>query len=90
MKNSSLYVNLYDVLRIKQPTVEGWKVVSFSLAIPFHFFVFWLVIEDALITREKMCKWGYIGDSFSFAEGEWKVELMFSSNTALVGGFGGS
>jgi hypothetical protein len=79
MKNSSLYVNLYDVLRIKQPTVEGWKVVSFSLAIPFHFFVFWLVIEDALITREKMCKWGLYRGQFLFCRGrmESRAHVFF-------------
>jgi hypothetical protein len=53
----------WELLREKQPVVDWWKVVWFSLAIPRHSFLLWLVIRDALITKEKMCKWGYAGDS---------------------------
>jgi hypothetical protein len=35
----------------------------FSLAISRHYFLLWLVFKDALVTKEKMCKWGYAGDS---------------------------
>jgi hypothetical protein len=53
----------WELLREKQPVVDWWKVVWFSLAIPRHAFLLWLVFRDALVTKEKMCKWGYAGDS---------------------------
>jgi hypothetical protein len=33
-----------------------------SVAIPRHSFVLWLVFKGALVTREKMCRCGYMGD----------------------------
>jgi hypothetical protein len=53
----------WELLRVNQLVVYWWKVVWFSLSIPFHSFLLWLVIKDALVTKEKMSKWGYAGDS---------------------------
>jgi hypothetical protein len=33
-----------------------------TVAIPRHSFLLWLVFKDALITKERMCRWGYLGD----------------------------
>jgi hypothetical protein len=46
----------WDALREKENVVERWKIVWFSVAIPRHSFLLWLVFRDALITKEKMCK----------------------------------
>jgi hypothetical protein len=46
----------------KKPGVEWHGVVWFSAAIPKHAFFLWLAFQDALTTREKMCRWGYTGD----------------------------
>lgn len=40
-------------------------VIWFSGAIPRHAFFLWLAFNDAIVTRERMCKWGYSGDSVS-------------------------
>lgn len=49
----------WDYLREKADAVSWWKAVWFSVAIPCHAFILWLVFRDALITKEKMCKWGF-------------------------------
>jgi hypothetical protein len=43
--------------------------VWFSVAIPRHSFLLWLVFWDALVTKEKMSRWGYEGDYLSFYRG---------------------
>jgi hypothetical protein len=52
----------WDTLRKKETVVEWWRLVWFPMAIPRHSFLLWLVFRDALITKEKMCIWGYEGD----------------------------
>jgi hypothetical protein len=42
--------------------VEWYGVVWFSAAIPKHAFFIWLAFQDAITTRENMCRWGYTGD----------------------------
>jgi hypothetical protein len=32
------------------------------IAVSRHSFILWLVFKDALITKERMCKWGFEGD----------------------------
>lgn len=36
-------------------------MVWFSQAIPRHAFFLWLALRDALVTKEKMCSWGFFG-----------------------------
>lgn len=50
-------------LRSKQPVVSWYKAVWFSMAIHRHAFVLWLVFINAIVTNEKMCSWGYGGDT---------------------------
>jgi hypothetical protein len=52
-----------DQLRVKLPAMEWHKVVWFSQAIPRHAFILWLALRDALVTKEKMCSWGFFGPS---------------------------
>jgi len=52
----------WDALRKKENVVGLWRIVWFSMAMPRHSFLFWLVFRDALTTKEKMCIWGYEGD----------------------------
>jgi hypothetical protein len=52
----------WEELREKKPEVEWHGVVWFSAAIPKHAFFLWLAFQDALTSREKMCRWGYTGD----------------------------
>jgi hypothetical protein len=49
-------------MRVKYPETNWWKLVWFSIAIPKHAFISWLVCRDALITKQKMVCWGYMGD----------------------------
>jgi hypothetical protein len=44
----------WETLREKKPAMDWWKVVWFSLAIPRHSFLLWLVFRDALVTKERM------------------------------------
>jgi hypothetical protein len=53
----------WEKLREKKPVVEWHDVIWFSGAIPRHAFFLWLAFNDAIVTREHMCKWGYSGDS---------------------------
>jgi hypothetical protein len=46
-------------LREIHPVVNWWKLVWFPLAIPRHSFMLWLTFRDALVTKQKMCCWGY-------------------------------
>jgi hypothetical protein len=52
----------WETLREKEPTMNWKKIVCFSVAIPWHSFFLWLVFRDAIVTNERMCKWGYAGD----------------------------
>jgi hypothetical protein len=51
----------WDKLRVRNPEVVWWKLVWFSQAIPKHSFLLWLAYCDAIVTKHKMCGWGYIG-----------------------------
>lgn len=53
----------WEQLRVKKPIVEWWKLVWFSLSIPRHSFFLWLVFRDAIVTKERMCRWGYSGST---------------------------
>lgn len=55
--------NTWESLRGMNPVVTWWKLVWFSLAIPRHSFLLWLVFRDAIVTKQKMCSWGYTGES---------------------------
>jgi hypothetical protein len=50
------------------------------MAIPRHSFMLWLVFRGALITKDKMCGWGYGGDTlcrFCYGEQESIEHLFF-------------
>lgn len=70
----------WEILRDKLSIVSCWKVVWFNLAIPRHAFLLWLAFRDALITKDKMCKWGFGGSSlclFCYARQEYSMHLFF-------------
>jgi len=70
----------WDHLRQRLPEVQWYQFVWFPLAIPKHSFILWLVFRDALITKEKMCTWGYTGPTlclFCFACQENRDHLFF-------------
>jgi hypothetical protein len=54
---------MWEVLREKKPPVIWWKLMWFSMAIPKLSFILWLVFHDALVTKQRMCAWGYAGPS---------------------------
>jgi hypothetical protein len=60
----------WDALRKKEVPEKWWKVLWNQVAIPRHSFMLWLVFRDALITKERMCRWGYSGDGLSFLSGK--------------------
>jgi hypothetical protein len=71
----------WEKLREVQPSVDWHKVVWFPVAIPKHSFMSWLAFHGALITKEKMCGWGFSGDClclFCHACLEIQVHLFFS------------
>lgn len=53
----------WEKLRNKHQPVAWHRIVWFPAAIPKHSFVLWLVFHGALVTRNKTCGWGYMGDS---------------------------
>jgi hypothetical protein len=56
----------WEFFRKKKPLATWFKVVWFPLAIPSHArhaFILWLVFRGALVTKEKMCGWGFRGDT---------------------------
>jgi hypothetical protein len=65
-------------------------VVWFSQAIPRHAFILWLALRDALVTKEKMCSWGFSGPNvcmFCYGCNEsWGISSLI---VVLVDGFGG-
>jgi hypothetical protein len=42
----------WEVLREKRLPLIWWKLVWFSMAIPKHSFILWLVFGDALVTKQ--------------------------------------
>jgi len=70
----------WERLRVKKPEVFWHGIVWFSAAIPRHAFILWLAFHDALSTKEKLCGWGYSGDSlclFCHASQESRDHLFF-------------
>jgi hypothetical protein len=51
----------WDKLREVHPAVGWWKLVWFPSYTPKHSFFLWLVFRNALVTKERMCGWGYTG-----------------------------
>jgi hypothetical protein len=79
----------WDQLRVKLPIVDWHKVVWFSLA-PKHAFILWLALRDALVTKKKMCSWGFNGSSGClFCYGCQERGGISSLLAILVGGYGG-
>jgi hypothetical protein len=73
----------WELLRNKLPEVSWHQFVWFSWAIPKHAFFLWLVFRNALVTKERMCYWGYSGSTlclFCFACQESREHLFFSCN----------
>jgi hypothetical protein len=62
--NSGKYscADTWNMLRKKETRVDWWKAVWHPAAAPHHSFMLWLVFRGALVTRERMCRWGYLGD----------------------------
>jgi hypothetical protein len=52
-------VDIWDNLRKKLLEVACWRLVWFSMAIPKHSFLCWLVFRDALTTKQKLSCWGF-------------------------------
>lgn len=78
--NSGKYscADTWNMLRKKETRVDWWKAVWHPAAAPHHSFMLWLVFGGALVTRERMCRWGYL----------WRVVSIFSSSVGSVGAFG--
>ena len=53
----------YAEIRDKSSEVEWWKLLWFHLTISKHSFIGLLVVINKLSTRDRMAKWGYLGDS---------------------------
>jgi hypothetical protein len=70
----------WDSLRTKLPIVPWSKVIWFSQAIPQQAFVLWLIFRNALSMKDRMCGWGYMGNSlccFCYACQESVDHLFF-------------
>jgi hypothetical protein len=53
------YAETSEKLREVHLVVNWWKLVWFPISIPCHSFMLWLVFRDALVTKKRMCGWGY-------------------------------
>jgi hypothetical protein len=70
----------WEFLRQKKPEVPWFKVVWFPLAITRHAFMHCLVVKGALVTKVKMCGWGFGGDTlchFCYSNQESVKHLFF-------------
>jgi len=70
----------WEKLREVHPVVEWWKIVWAPVSIPRHSFMLWLVFRDALITKQRMCCWGYSGQilcPFCYGAQESREHLFF-------------
>jgi hypothetical protein len=70
----------WELLREKWPVVGWWKLIWFPNAIPRHSFIMWLVFYDALVTKQKMSGWGYVGNTlclFCYGCQESREHLFF-------------
>jgi hypothetical protein len=73
-------VDTWNCLRTKFPEVPWCNVVWFPLAIPRHAFILWLVFRDALVTKDRMCWWGFEGNTlcrFCYGGQESIAHLFF-------------
>ncbi|XP_062158796.1 uncharacterized protein LOC133866284 [Alnus glutinosa] len=71
----------WEKLRVAHSITNWHKIVWFPASIPKHSFVLWLVFHGALITKEKMCSWGFNGNIsclFCHACVESRDHLFFS------------
>ncbi|XP_062158862.1 uncharacterized protein LOC133866371 [Alnus glutinosa] len=76
----------WNKLRVKLPDVNWQKVVWFPQAIPRHVLILWLALRDALVTKEKMCSWGFSGSSaciFGYGCQENRGHLFFACSFSL-------
>jgi hypothetical protein len=67
-------------LRVSFLVVNWWKMVWFPMAILKHTFIIWLVFHNALVTKQKMCCWGYNKNSlclFCYSAQESIKHLLF-------------
>ena len=80
----------YAEIRDKSSEVEWWKLLWFHLTISKHSFIGLLVVINKLSTRDRMAKWGYLGDSLCvfFVEIVLKVEIISSLNVLSLEEFG--
>jgi hypothetical protein len=83
--------NLEKIKREKNQLYHGLKLFGSQLmAIPRHSFMFWLVFRGALVTKVKLCSWGYGRDilyRFCLEEQESLEHFFFIA--VLVGVCGG-
>jgi hypothetical protein len=73
----------WDARRENQDLVDRYQLIWFALVIPKHTFISWLAIKNALITGDKMLKWGFKGETscvFFFIGMVLKIEITFFSN----------
>jgi hypothetical protein len=73
----------WDEIRLKNPTVDWWKVIWFPLAIPKHSLIMWLATKNCLTTGDRLIKWGYKGAVVCFFVGvKWRLESISFLNVA--------
>lgn len=51
----------WETLREVHPNVRWWKIVWSPTSIHCHSFLVWLVLRDALVTKQRMSGWSYTG-----------------------------
>jgi hypothetical protein len=70
----------WEKLREAHSVVRWWKLVWFPTSIPQHSFLLWLMFWDALVTKQRMCGWGYTRCSlclFCYGAQESREHLFF-------------
>jgi hypothetical protein len=71
----------WDCLRSKNPKVPWCHAVWFPVAIPRHAFMLWLVFRNALVTKDRICYWGFEGNTlcrFCYSGQEFIAHLFFN------------
>jgi hypothetical protein len=77
---SILALKTWDCLRTKFLEVSWCHVVWFPLAIPRHAFILWLIFRGALVTNDRICWWGFEGNTlcrFCYGGQESIAHLFF-------------
>jgi hypothetical protein len=81
----------WEEISVKQPIVEWWSLIWYSMAIPMHSFILWLAVKDSLSTGDRILNGEYKGklNAFSIETALNARTICFLSLWVFVKEYGG-